>query len=177
MAKHASEHDQFIQLLNEHQGQIYGYIVALTHNFADADDVFQLTSMVIWRKFHEFQRERSFLRWACSIARLETLDFLQAKRRRPLLVGEELQLELASIQSETDSSVAEQRRAALARCLEKMSPQNRQLLETCYSGEGSVGQASADLGRSKNSIYNSLRRIRGTLLSCVRSEIAREGMA
>jgi RNA polymerase sigma-70 factor (ECF subfamily) len=177
MAKYANEHEQFIKLLNEHQGQIYGYIVALTHNFNDADDVFQLTSMVIWRKFHEFENDRSFVRWACGIARLEVLDFLQSKRRRPLLLGNDLQLELAEIQSEKETSAAEQRQSALARCLEKLSSKNRRLLEDCYAGKGSIEQASADLGRSKHSIYNSLRRIRGTLLACVRSEVSREGVA
>jgi RNA polymerase sigma-70 factor, ECF subfamily len=175
MVEHAKQHDQFVKLLQEHQGQLFGYILALVHNFADADDVFQLTSMVIWRKFHEFEIGTNFLRWGCDIARLEVLSFYKLKRRRPLLLSEDLQLDLAEIQTANNLVTADRRQAALESCLERVSPDNRRLLELCYGGGESIEQVSAELGRSKHSIYNSLRRIRMALSQCVGREFAREG--
>jgi RNA polymerase sigma-70 factor (ECF subfamily) len=177
MVEHARQHDQFVKLLEEHQGRVFGYILALVHNFADADDIFQLTSMVIWRKFHEFELGTNFVRWACDIARLEALSYLKLKRRRPLLLSEDLQLDLAAIQSENDLVTIDHRQDALAHCLEKVSADNRRLLELCYGGGGSIEQISAQLGRSKHSIYNSLRRIRAALSQCVRRHFSREGLA
>lgn len=174
MVEHAQQHDEFVQLLGQYQDRIYGYIVAMVHNFADADDLFQLTSMVIWRKFHEYNPESSFVRWSCGIARIEVLNFLKSKNRRPLLLSEDLQLEMAAIQAESDASTIEKRKSALAQCLEKLSKQNRRLLELCYGGEGTIDEASTQTGRSKHSIYNSLRRIRASLQMCVHREIVRE---
>lgn len=174
MIEHAKQHDEFVRLLGQYQDRIYGFIVAMVHNFADADDLFQLTSMVIWRKFHEYNSQSSFVRWSCGIARVEVLIFLKSKNRRPLLLSEDLQLEMAAIQAESDAIAIEKRKSALARCMDKLSAQNRRLLEICYGGEGTVDEASMETGRSKHSIYNSLRRIRGSLQMCVRREILQE---
>ena len=57
------QHDLFCELLTLHQGQLHGYILALVGNRADADDLFQSTSMVLWRKFDTFQPGSSFLAW------------------------------------------------------------------------------------------------------------------
>jgi RNA polymerase sigma-70 factor (ECF subfamily) len=155
---------------------VFGYILALVHNLTDADDLFQRTCLVMWRKFEDFDEGSNFVRWACAVARLEVLDFLRARRRKPLLLSEDLQHQLAMVQAEASAELVADRQAALAACLEKLSSVDRRMVEMCYGGNGTIEQAAANLGRSKHSIYNSLRRIRTALLECVRRTFAREGL-
>lgn len=177
MLQQQQQHESFVRLLREHQGQVYGYILALVNNFADADDLFQRTCLVMWRKFGSFDEGSNFVRWACAVARLEVLDFLRARRRKPLLLSEDLQHQLAMDQAEASAEFLADRQAALSACMEKLSTVDRRLIELCYGGQGTVAQAAASLGRSKHSIYNSLRRIRAGLLECVRRTFAREGLS
>lgn len=177
MKKEKEQHEFFVTLLRENQSQVYGYILALVHNFADADDLFQRTCLVIWKKFEAFKTNTNFVHWACSIARLETLAFFRARRRKPLLFSDQLQEQLAVIQSEADVELVADRQRALMACLDKLSSTDRTMVEMCYGGDVTIDRAAASLGRSKNSIYNSLRRIRTSLLVCVRRTLAQEEMA
>lgn len=171
------QHESFVKLLREHQGQIFGYILALINNLNDADDLFQRTCLVMWRKFDEFDLDTNFVRWGCAVARLEVLDFLRAHRRKPLLFSDDLQQQLAVLQSEADADAIIERQLALTACLAKLSTTDRSMVEMCYGHDVMVGEAAERLGRSKQSIYNSLRRIRSALLECVRRQAAQEGVS
>ena len=46
---------EFVGLLLQHQRRIHGYIATMLTNWADADEVLQETSIVLWQKFDEFQ--------------------------------------------------------------------------------------------------------------------------
>ena len=46
---------EFIRLLMENERRIYAYILTLLGNGADAEDVLQETSIILWDKFAEFQ--------------------------------------------------------------------------------------------------------------------------
>jgi RNA polymerase sigma-70 factor (ECF subfamily) len=176
MVGERQQHELFVKLLREHQGQIFGYILALVHNLADADDLFQRTCLVMWRKFGEFDPDTNFVRWGCAVARLEVLEFMRARRRKPMIFSEELQQELAVLQSEADAEVIVRRQEALAACMAKLSSVDRQMVEMCYGRDVMVEEAAESFGRSKHSIYNSLRRIRTALLECIRRQFAQEGL-
>lgn len=123
------QHEAFVRLLGEHQGQIFGYLLALVNNLTDADDLFQRTCLVMWRKFGDFELDTNFVRWACAVARLEVLDFLRARRRKPLVFSDDLQDQLAALQSEADAEAFMERQQALAACLGKLSANDRSMVE------------------------------------------------
>ena len=68
---------EFAAQLGRHQGQLFGYIHSLVRDLDDADDLFQQTSLVLWDKFDQFDASRSFVCWACGVARYEVLNFLR----------------------------------------------------------------------------------------------------
>ena len=61
--------DQFMELFVTAQSQVYGYIATLLPNRADADDLFQQTSLVLWRKREQYDPSRAFLSWALASRR------------------------------------------------------------------------------------------------------------
>jgi RNA polymerase sigma-70 factor (ECF subfamily) len=158
---------EFAANLREIQTRLYGYIHSLARDLNDADDLFQQTALILWKKFDEFDRCRSFFSWACGIARLETVNFLRSRTRRRLYFSDDLNLLLIEAQEELSNEELEDRRDALAKCMAKLRQRDQELLQECYQESGGVNQAALRRGRSSQSIFNSLRRIRRALYVCV----------
>jgi RNA polymerase sigma-70 factor (ECF subfamily) len=163
----AARKEEFAELLGHDQARLFGYIHSLVRDLNDADDLFQQTTLILWRKFDEFDRQRSFFSWACGIARLEVANFVRARGRQRLVFSDDLSLLLIEAQEEMSRNEVEDRREALTRCIEKLRSQDRDLLTECYSDEDGVQSAALRRGRYPQSVFNSLRRIRRTLLECI----------
>lgn len=158
----------FSEHLRRGQAQIYGYLHSLLRDLNDADDVFQNVALILWRKFGEYEPSRSFVAWACGVARLEVSNFLRVRSRSRLYLGDDLNLLLIDAQAGLSHDESEARRKALAGCVEKLRERDRDLLTRCY-GEGTgVAEAAERDGRSPQSVHNSLRRIRKALFECIR---------
>src|SRR5947199_9417722 len=91
---------EFAGQLRQHQSRLYGYIHSLVRDLNDADDLFQQTTLMLWKKFGEFERERSFFAWACGIARFEVANFLRSRGNRRLYFSDDLNLLLVEAQAE-----------------------------------------------------------------------------
>jgi RNA polymerase sigma-70 factor (ECF subfamily) len=163
---------EFAECLRRHQSQLFGYIHALVRDLNDADDLFQQTTTVLWKKFDDYDRQRSFLSWACGVARYEIANFLRARSRQRLYFSDELNLVLIEAQEELQPVELEERREALVQCMTKLRERDRKLLETCYSAAGGVREAAQREGRSPQSVHNSLRRIRRALFECILRTLA-----
>jgi len=165
---------EFAEYLGRDQARLYGYIHSLVRDVHDADDLFQQTTLILWKKFGEFDRRLSFFAWACGVARLEVANFLRGRSRQRLYFSDDLNLLLAEAQAELTNEESDARREALARCVERLRHRDRELLDECYSDPAGVHHAADRLHRSTHSVYNSLRRIRRALYECVGRAIARE---
>ena len=168
---------EFAELLRRHQSRLYGYIHSLVRDLNDADDLFQQTALVLWKKFGEFDRSQSFLAWACGVARLEVCNFLRGRSRQRLYFSDELNLLLVEAHAEVTDEELAGRRDALARCVQGLRQRDRELLDECYRDPSGVHTAAERLGRSTHSVYNSLRRIRRALYECVSRTLAGETRA
>ena len=165
---------EFAELLRRHQSQLFGYIHSLLRNLNDADDLFQQTTLVLWKKFAEYDRARSFLSWACGVARFEIANFLRSRSRQHLYFTDELNLLLIEAHEELKQNELDSRREALARCTSKLRAGDKKLLEDCYGESSSVALVADREGRSPQSVHNSLRRIRRALFECIRRTLAQE---
>ena len=161
----------FAEQLRLNQVQVFGYIYSLVRNFDDADDLFQQTSLAMWNKFEQFDQSRSFVAWACGVARFEVSNFLRARSRQKLYFSDDLSLLLAESQDPGAVDSSEDQRAALAGCLGKLRQRDQKLVTACYGEESLVPEVARAWGRSAQSIHNSLRRIRRSLFECVRRSV------
>src|SRR5215510_5949317 len=122
---------RFVQLFAQHQRGIHAYICTLVPNRVDADDVMQETSLVLWRKWEEFDHNRDFIRWACGIAFNEVLKLRRRVATRRCYFNEELLAQL-SAEAIEQSDALELRQAALTGCMKKLGPRDRELIERRY---------------------------------------------
>jgi RNA polymerase sigma-70 factor, ECF subfamily len=166
---------EFAARLRQHQNQLFGYIYSLLRDFDDADDLFQQTSLVLWDKFDLFDPSKSFIAWACGVARYEVSNFLRSRGRQRLYFTDELSLMLIEAHEELEQEDLEGRRSALATCMKKLRARDQELLDACYERAARIPEVARGWGRSSQSIHNSLRRIRRTLFECVSRSLAHEG--
>jgi len=162
----------FAEFVRQDQTRLYGYIHSLVRDLNDADDLYQQTTLILWKKFEEFDRARSFFAWACGVARWEVANFLRARGRKRLYFSDDLNLMLIEAQADLTNAELEDRRDALVQCIEKLRQRDRELLIECYGDDSGVHQAADRRGRSAQSVYNSLRRIRRVLFECIARTLA-----
>jgi len=163
----------FAQYLLECRNRLFGYIHTIVRNLADADDIFQLTTLALWRRFDAFDATRAFLPWACGVARLEAATWLRKRSRDRLCFSDDLTNLLIDAFTEIGDTEIGNRQAALPHCLDKLVQADRMLLAECYDRGTEVAAVADRLGRSAPSVHNTLRRIRRVLFECIERTIAR----
>jgi RNA polymerase sigma-70 factor, ECF subfamily len=167
---------EFVGLLLEHQRRIHAYIATMLTNWADADEVLQETSTVLWRKFDEFQPGTDFAAWAFRIAYFCSMSFLQKHKQRALQYSES-SLEQIAAATEAMQPELEAQFAALAGCMEKLSDRDRDLLQRRHFPGSTTKEVADSLDRPLKSVYKSLNRIYAALLACIQRNQSREELA
>ena len=158
--------EEFTRLLAKHQSRIYNYIYTILPNWADADEVFQETSVVLWRKFEEFRPGSNFFQWAARIAYFKVLSY-RKKQKHSFLMGSDAFVELVAEEMSSRADQLVERERALAGCIAKLREKDRDLINRRYAPDGTVKGVADQLGCPVKSIYAALGRIRRALLECV----------
>lgn len=163
----------FMALLMQHRHRLYAFIAKQLVNPADVEDVFQKTSIVLWKKMSTFDPDGSFFHWACGIAFNEVRNFLTVQRRSRLQFDLEL-VELLAQESAQEESLSESRLHALRRCLAQLSDRQQSILQQCYATTDSITSVAEQLGRERTALYKQLARLREKLLDCINLRLAQE---
>ena len=158
--------EAFIAEFGKAQRPLFLYILSLTGNPTDAEDILQDTNLVLWRKFDEFQPGTSFYAWASKVAYFQVLKWRESKGRDAALLDSGV-LQMLADDAAAMSQTHDSRRDALRGCLTKLRAEDRELIEQRYA-PGMTGRVIAErLGRPENSVYKSIGRIRAALLKCI----------
>lgn len=171
-----ARYEEFLAHFARDRDRLYGYIYSMVPHAADAEDVFQRCSMLLWSKFDQFEPERSFLAWARGVAFYEVRNFLRTARRDRLQFADELVAQIAQRHVET-APQHDDRLTALRGCLEQLPPGPRKLISHLYSKRGTVQDLAEASGRAVQTLYNQLSQTRRKLLDCVEQKLAEGGAA
>ena len=166
----------FLRLFLQNERRFYAYILTLLPNRADADDVLQEASLVMWDKFDAEQPPADFAAWGCRIAYFKVLDFRKKCHRSRVLFSQALLDRLAETAVEQRAALQlDERRDALAGCLAKLSPRDRDLLARRFAEGATTQTTAAEVGRSVDAVYKALAKIRQALFECVTQALATGG--
>jgi RNA polymerase sigma-70 factor (ECF subfamily) len=163
--------DIFLEHFARYERRIRAYTYALVQDHQACDDVFQTTALVLWRKFEQFDPESSFLAWAFRVAYLEARGYHRSKRRDRLRFNENV-LNMLADEGSDRYARRNDRREALQHCLRKLNRSDRQLVAKNYGGNQTVKDLAERMGRSVQTLYNRLSRIRQQLFECVEKRLA-----
>ncbi len=159
--------DQFVAT----QRRVYLFILAQVGNPDLAEEVLQNTNVVIWSKWKDFEPGTNYIAWVYRIASFEIMKFRQKNKRSRVYFDDEFVKTVAK-SVEQIGEKSEARRVALSKCLNKLKPADRELIQQRYEPGVSGKSLAEKLGRPVNSVYQSLGRIRRALLECVERELA-----
>lgn len=167
------EREQFIANLTRHHDQLIGYVFSLVANWQDAQDVLQQTSIVLWRKYDQFDPATNFMDWASRVAFYESKNFTRLVARDRHFFNDDL---LQTIANERVEDVAnyERRAIALRTCLQKLRSNDRELITDVYEHGKVIGDVAGDIGIEVQSVYNRLYRLRKRVAECIQQTLVGE---
>ena len=163
---------EFVRLLLKNERRIYAFIRSLLPNRDDAEDVLQETSIVLWKKFDQFEPGSDFAAWAFETARFEIKSHRRKDRRNLTGFSDRL---LDTLADEAAASVRDisETEVALEHCLEALPKEDRELLLERYQPGASVANIAEGIGSPVQTIYSRLKRVRRGMMECVEREMTR----
>lgn len=166
-----TQRQEFLRLFTEHEPALRSFVGSLALPAADASDVLQQVSVVLWRKFGEFDPARDFRKWAFGVARYETLTFRRDRARDRHVFDPELVDRLAD-EAAAAAPRHDAQREALETCLQKLPEAQRALVLASYAPGVRIDELAARRGQTPMSLYKQLQRLRQTLLECMQQHAA-----
>ena len=167
---------EFITQVTKAQRHLHAFILSMIWHPADADDVLQEANLVLWRKAEEFDASRPFMPWAMRIAQLQAMAWLKTRARTKQRLDDAL-LETIASEAIEEADELEPRRVALGHCMERLSPEHRDLIARRYQPDGCVNEVAEERGSSPKAVSEMLRRIRHALLGCIETKVGKMGKA
>jgi RNA polymerase sigma-70 factor (ECF subfamily) len=166
----------FLRLFLQNERRLYAYILTLLPHRADADDVLQDASLVMWDKFDERYPPADFAAWGCRIAYFKVLDFYKKSHRSRVQFSQAMLERVAETAVEHSTTLQlDERSEALASCVEKLRARDRDLLARRFAPGATTQSTAEQVGRSVEAVYKALAKIRLALFECVNSVLKKEG--
>jgi RNA polymerase sigma-70 factor (ECF subfamily) len=161
----------FVRLLTANHDQLRRYIFTLLPHEQDAQDVMQETCLALAGKFADYDQSRPFLPWACGFAYLKVLQHRDRHPQRAVLLPADV-LELVASARREEEPLLAARLAVLDRCLEKLAPDDRDLIRARYVDRVAPDEIAARLNISRRSTFRHLERVRRLLHACIDRGVA-----
>ena len=169
----ATDHEVFLRLFTKFEGNLRAYVASLLPTREGVDDVMQESSVVLWRKFADFDQagaDSDFLVWAFMIARYEVLKYRRRRATDRLQFSEDVFELLASDAEQTCANQLE-RQLALHECLKGLESKQLAIVKAVYEDGSPIKHVAEQIGRSPTGLYKSVARIRERLANCVRTRL------
>lgn len=175
-----TDHEAFLRLFTRYEGNLRAFVASLLPTWEGVDEVMQESSIVLWRKFAQFDQsaEAGFLDWAFMIARYEVLKYRRRRATDRLRFSEDV-FELLVNTAEGVTVTQDQRLRLLRECVAKLEPAQLELVKAVYDDGAVIKDVAEQIGRSPTGLYKALARIRNRLASCIQTGLgsaAAEGL-
>jgi RNA polymerase sigma-70 factor (ECF subfamily) len=116
---------------------------------------------------HEIDGEGHFLGWVRKASRFKALKARRQRRSQPLGLDDEVLDLLEGDWQRLDDAPAREMAEALRRCLDRLTPNARRLVELKYVDGLEGARIAEQLGRQLRSVYTALSRIHRALSDCL----------
>ncbi len=167
--------EQFLDLLLANHHRIYAYILSRVPRLADADDLMQETTTLMWRKYDQFTPGTNFVAWGKTIAHFHILKYRKARPPHCQLSPEAAE----AIGTDSEKMIHEfhDRLSALKKCMKKLNENDRRVVQMRYEWGIAVKDIAQRTGEPVYKIYRTLTRMHEALMRCVRRTLAEEAVS
>jgi RNA polymerase sigma-70 factor, ECF subfamily len=177
MGSQDTNHDlltkEFVHLLQKQERQLSGFVLSLVPNVADADQIVQDISLILWQRFNEFDRNTNFGAWARTIAYYQVRRYRKKAARNRVCFNSKL-LDVLADRVAVRLDNLDARQTAVIDCVNKLPEIHRQFISLYYYSGMSIRVAAEKLGRSVAAAEKAIVRIRRALFNCVEATLRRE---
>ena len=153
------------QLYARHHLRIYRFILRLVRDEALAEDLTSEVYISTWLQAHRFEGRSSVTTWLLTIARNKAIAAI--RRRREVALDDDLQI--AGEDNPEVTLQSKHRGEVLRKCLTRLSPEHREVIDLVYYHERSVQEAADIIGIPSNTVktrmYYARRRLHEMLAS------------
>ena len=167
-----SAEEVFEVLMRQNADHLMAFIRAMVRNNALADDVFQETFLVAWRRFDDFDRDRPFGPWLRGIAHRTALGLMRKTRKEfavDTAIVDVLESHAAGyerVSMSEESSAAEM----LNDCVGRLPPRYREVIEVLYRGGRSISEVAEATDAGAEAVKKRLQRARRMIADCLRTK-------
>lgn len=161
--------DLFLEVFERYKADLRAYGRSLLPDWQAVDEVLQESSIVMWAKFDQLSSMDGFLPWAKTILRFEALRLRRKYARDRHFFSDQL-FELLYKEEAEDQFEPEQN--AMEKCLHGISDANQKLLLAPYSKNQAVTEIASKSGRTVNSLYKLMGRLRLKLRKCIEQSLS-----
>ncbi|MFN9993272.1 MAG: RNA polymerase sigma factor [Phycisphaerales bacterium] len=157
-------------LVREHADMLIAYIRSLVRDSAAADDVFQESILVAWKRLDDFDRTRPFAPWLRGIAAKCALASFRTGKVRPI-TSDPAVMDAVSRSFErlnaTEGDSFRDRLASLERCLAKLPESMRECVTLAYSRGMLLKHIAESTGEMEETVKKRIQRARQALADCM----------
>ena len=169
-------YEDFVRLFTRHEPPLRAFVRSLLPTWDDVDEVMQETSLVLWRKWADFDPATDFTKWGCVVARFEVLKHRRRKARDRHVFAPDL-IEMLAEEGADEVEILDSQRKALDACLQQLPDNQRRIVMAAYAPGRTIKETADQTGKSATALYKTLNRIRTALLQCVDNSLRKEGLA
>ena len=157
-------------LFVQHISAVKHFVLSLLPNPSEAEDVVQEVFLTVTAKANDFRTGTNFKAWVFTIARFKVMEQLRReKKAKKRLSDEAIDALAAEIDDPNPGSDAAVQRAR-AKCLTKLAPKPRAMIELQYQEELKPAAIAEKLGWEPNAVYVALSRARSTHRKCIEKQ-------
>ena len=137
---------------------LFGLIVRILHDRAEAEDVLQETFLQVWRRAGDFDesRGRAFT-WLVTIARSRALDRLRAAGSRSRVAGEAAQMPRDEVGDAAEDALKSEQGTVVRQALAELPDEQRRALLLAYFEGLTQTEIAARLGDPLGTVKTRMR--------------------
>lgn len=159
--------EEFVKELTNHQTSMLAYIRSLAPGNSGARDLLQEVNITLWQKRDSFQLGTNFKAWAFQTIRYHMLNHRRRLVSQGWLIFDDDLIQRMAPGFEIEPEDLEERHLALRKCLQRLRPQDRELLHHRYATSSSLQEYAALTNRSAGTLKAVLFNLRAVLKRCI----------
>lgn len=163
--------EEFVTELTNHQTSMLAYIRSLAPGGSGARDLLQEVNITLWQKREAFELGTNFKAWAFQTIRYHMLNHRRRLASQGWLIFDDDLIERLSPEFEIEPDDLEERHLALRCCLQRLRPQDRELLHHRYATSGSLQEYANLTSRSAGTLKAILFNLRAVLKRCIERQV------
>lgn len=155
-----------LSLYQRHHLRVFRFLVRMVRNEATAEELVSDVFLDVWRQAAAFEGRSSATTWLLGIARFKALS--QLRRRTEAALDPEFAGAIADDADDPEVSAQKTDKAAVMRaCLDRLTPEHREVIDLVYYHEQGVDDVAQVLGIPPNTVktrlFHARKRLAGLL--------------